>query len=156
MDSNDESGAPVLQPRQSEIPQRPLPVQALAHDLPSDRLEFFHRPVLQCYLANVILNVELRIELPTRKTKIERSGHHTLTVARNQRKLRLDVRATVRELYITLEYADPSDIERLPWAFDMQKQRVSPGECITFGPIRHISHLLPSFLTVVAHAGAAQ
>ena len=77
--------------------------------------------MLECYFANVILNVELRIELPTRKTKIERSGHYMLTIAGNQRKLRLDVRATVRELDITLEYADPSDIERLPWAFDMQK-----------------------------------
>jgi hypothetical protein len=76
----------------------------------------------------VIPNVETRIELPTRKTKIERSRRYTLTITGNQRKLRFDVRAAVRKLYPAFEYADPCDIERLTWAFDMQKQRVSPGE----------------------------
>ncbi len=75
MDSNDESGAAVLQPHQSEIPQRPLAVQAFAHDLSGKRLEFLLRSMLEGHLANVVPNVELRIELPTRKTQIERSGH---------------------------------------------------------------------------------
>ena len=137
MDSSHDSGAPAFQPRQSEIPQRPLPVQALAHDLPGQRLEFLLRPVLEFHLANVVLNVELRIELPTRKAKIERGSHRTLAVAGNQRKLRFDKRAAVGQLYLALEHADARDIERLTRALDVQKQRVAPGEGIVPVPVRH-------------------
>src|SRR5271167_110308 len=128
MDSSHHSGAPALQPRQSEIPERPLSIQTLAHDLPGQRLEFVLRPALECYSSNVVPNVESRIELPTRKAELERNRHHALTIAGNQRKLRFDVCAAVRELYLALEYADPCDIERLTGAFDMQKQCVSPRE----------------------------
>src|ERR1017187_9235329 len=141
MDSSHHAGAPTLQTRQSEIPQWPLPVQALAHDLAGQRLEFILRPVLEFHLSNVVLNVELRVKLPTGKAEIERRGHRPLTIAGNQRKLRLDESADVRELYLALEHTDARDIERLAWAFDMQKQCIAPGEGIVPVSVRHSSYL---------------
>ena len=102
--------------------------KTLAYDLPRQRLEFVLRPVLELYLSNVVPDVELRIELPTGKAKIERGRYHMLTIAGNKRKLRFDERTAIRELYLAFEDADACDIERLTWAFDMQKQRVAPGE----------------------------
>src|ERR1019366_6944129 len=130
MDSSHHASAPPLQTRQSEIPQWPLPVQALAHDLAGQRLEFILRPVLEFHLSNVVLNVELRVELPTGKAEIERRSHRPLTIAGNQRELRLDESADVRELYLALEHTDARDIERLAWAFDMRSEGRRVGkEC---------------------------
>src|ERR1019366_7562688 len=141
MNSSHHSGAPTLQTRHSEIPQRPLPVQALAHDLAGQRLECVLRAVLEFHFSNVVPNVELRVELPSGKAEIERRRHRALTVAGNQRELRFDESAEVRELYLALEHTDARDIERLAWAFDMQKQRIAPGEGIVPVPVRHSSYL---------------
>src|ERR1019366_2260313 len=124
------SGAPTLQTRHREIPQRPLPVQALAHDLAGQRLECVLRAVLEFHFSNVVPNVELRVELPSGKAEIKRRRHRARTVARNQRELRFDESAEGRELYLALEHTDARDIERLAWAFDMRSEERRVGkEC---------------------------
>src|SRR5271157_5420744 len=137
MNSNHEPRATALQPCQREIPERPLPVQPGAHDFRRQRLELLLRPVLEFHLANVVPYVELSIELPTRKTKVEGRKHHTLAVAGNQQKLRFHERGTICQLDLTLEHADRCDIERLPLALDIQEKCISPGEGITLALIRH-------------------
>src|ERR1700752_4530039 len=81
----------VLQsPDQSEVPERALPVEHWSQDLSGNGFELGIRPVFERYLANVVAYVEVRIEFPTGQAEVERRGHHSLTIARNDLQLRLD------------------------------------------------------------------
>ena len=71
VDAGDHSRAATFQSRQGEVPKRPLPVEALAHDGGSQFLQFFLRAVFQRDLAHVFFDVKLGVEFPARKTKIK-------------------------------------------------------------------------------------
>ncbi len=71
-----QSGRPLFEPR--------------THDLRSQRFELLLGPVLEGYFADVVPDVEVSIELPAWKAKVEGRKHHSLEIAGNQRKLRLN------------------------------------------------------------------
>ena len=143
MDADNHAGAIAFQSaHQRKVPQGPRTIEVSAQDLRSHGLQFALRPMPQTHLADVIANVEIRIELPARQADIEWRKGNVLPVARNQGELGLDKVAARFERDRALEYADARNAQRLTGALEVQKQGISPGERIVWLRLRHDDSLL--------------
>ena len=86
MDARDHGGAIAFQSAHNrQVPQRLAAIQMRADDLRGQRFQFTLRTSAQGYLADVIANVELGIELPGRQTNVEWRKYNVLPVTRDQR-----------------------------------------------------------------------
>jgi hypothetical protein len=76
--------------------------------------------------VDVVAEVELRIRLPLRQTKVKRREHGALPVTRDKVQLRLDKAGTAALGNPALELARGGNVYGLAFALEIQEKGVSP------------------------------
>src|SRR5579862_1811963 len=117
-------------------------VHDLAEKLSRERLQFAFSAVLQCFLAYVPPDVELRVVFPARQTQPERRGDYTLQISREQWQLRLKKLDAVCQRNLTFKSQDAGHVERHALPLQVQENRVTPGKAISLFLVLHNFSLL--------------
>src|SRR5271165_2598823 len=127
MNADNQAGSMLLESlHQCKVPQGPAAIQSRADDSGRHRLQVTVRSPLEHDSVNVVSYIEVGIELPGWQPHVEGGEDRALLVAGNEIELRLDVLSAGVQRDGALELARARDIERLPFAFQIQKERVPP------------------------------
>ena len=86
-------------------------------------------PSVPCFsynLVNVVEDIEIRIQLPRRQSKMESGKYRSLLVSRDEAELRLNELGASPPGNLALKFAGRRDVDGLAFALQVQEERVSP------------------------------
>src|ERR1035441_7887693 len=124
-----------------KVPQRVLPVHYRAQNLSRNRLQLHVGAMLKRYFTYMVEDVEVGIVFPTGKSNVQQWRHDPLQVAGNQGELRFDQPDTILERDLAVEHADTGHVEGHALAFQVEENRVAPGEAVALMLFLHNSSL---------------